>query len=145
MTSLQWDKDGKKFVHTPKMEKAIRDIEIKDDNGTVTFKGNARDFPFYKYEVKRDPAPFDFAESLAKLIERAKKSLEKNVKEGAHNKVNGAQITMLEKAIDLESFAHLEPVNNNKPETETPNAATGDKIVQAEVETPRKGRKAKAA
>lgn len=148
VTSLQFDKDQKKFVHTPKMEKAIRDIELKDDDGNVTFKGNARDFPFYKYEIKRDPTPFDFAEALGKLIERAKKANEKNVKEGAHNKVNGAQIAMLEKAINLETFAALEPANNNPNDhvnskmvkTET----AGDTIVSAEVE-PRKAKKAKAA
>lgn len=134
VTSLRWE--DRKFVHIPKTEKAIKDIVIKDDDGKVVFEGNARDYPFYKYEIKRDVKPFDFAAAFAALIRRAEAAYEKNLKEDAHNLVNHAQIEVL-KSINLDSFKALkdedlprtEPANTNENEAAEAKAkpATGRK------------------
>lgn len=104
VSSLRWE--DRKFVHIPKTEKLIKDIKITDDDGKVVFEGNARDWPFYKYEIKRDVKPFDFASAFAALIRRAEAAYEKNLQDGATNLVNHAQIEVL-KSINLDSFKAL--------------------------------------
>ena len=103
VTSLRWDNDENKFVHVPKIVKAIRDIDLKanEKKDLPAFKGSARDWSFFNCEVKQDAKPFVLADSFKTLLTRAEKAYEESVKNKSVDLKLKAQIEVL-KGLHLE-------------------------------------------
>lgn len=135
VTSLKWDDEAGVFIHIKKVDPKIRELKdvpmrTKGDDGkAMKFSGDARNLPFFELEREVKQTPFNVADAIATLLKRAQTAYEKNIKEGAHNEVNSAQIDAL-KAM-AESIKNLKPEPDAVAKTDKPARKAKKEVVAA--------------
>jgi len=136
--SLVWDKDNGKFVtNASDKDRRFAKLEnIKTKVKDAPFTGEPKNLPFYDLERETKQEPFDLSAAILTLVTRAEKAYEKNVKEGAHNAVNAAQVAVL-KAM-AETIKDVRPDADAKDETKMTDEERKEiaKLVETKVEEP---------